>query len=221
MENLKLYDALSIVPNEAKRTINAGRLKGMTDINPMWRIKIMTETFGPCGIGWKYEITRQWSEPCANNEISAYCDILLYIKYNGEWSEGIPGTGGSAEVAKEKNGLHTSDECYKMALTDAISVACKALGVAAKVYWEKDPTKYIQSHEQPPTPKAIDKVKQEKLSNEIIRVGGSVENWVAYVKEKCYHGNNAPKSIAEFSEKAYSWSMGVLSKRANKEAATK
>ena len=29
--------------------------------------------------------------------------------------------------------MYTSDECYKMALTDALSVACKALGVAADV----------------------------------------------------------------------------------------
>lgn len=29
-----------------------------------------------------------------------------------------------------------------MALTDAISVACKALGVAADVYWNMDATKY-------------------------------------------------------------------------------
>ena len=35
-----------------------------------------------------------------------------------------------------------SDECFKMALTDAISVAAKAIGVAADVYWQKDRTKY-------------------------------------------------------------------------------
>ena len=45
-------------------------------------------------------------------------------------------------VAKEKSGLYTSDECYKMALTDAISVACKALGMGADIYWQSDRTKY-------------------------------------------------------------------------------
>ena len=57
---------------------------------------------------------------------------------DGEWSAAIPGTGGSAFVTEEKSGLHTNDECYKMALTDAISVACKSLGFGANVYWEKD-----------------------------------------------------------------------------------
>ena len=37
-------------------------------------------------------------------------------------------------IAKEKAGLYTSDEAYKMAVTDALSVALKALGVAADIY---------------------------------------------------------------------------------------
>ena len=142
MENLKIYEAARKVPNEALKPIQAGRLKGKSDINPMWRIKKLTEIFGPCGIGWKYTIVKQWTEPAADGEIAAFCDIDLYVKEDGEWSEPIPGTGGSMFVAKEKSGLYTSDECYKMALTDAISVACKALGFAADVYWDRDPTKY-------------------------------------------------------------------------------
>lgn len=142
MSNLKLYDAVRSVPENAKKRITGGRLSGMTDINPMWRIKTLTEQFGICGIGWKYAITDKRLEQGANGEIAAFVDIDLYVKVDGEWSEPIPGTGGSSFVAKERNGMYTSDECFKMALTDALSVACKALGFAADVYWEKDRTKY-------------------------------------------------------------------------------
>lgn len=45
-------------------------------------------------------------------------------------------------ISKESGGLYTSDECYKMAFTDAISVACKMLGFGADVYWIADKTKY-------------------------------------------------------------------------------
>lgn len=148
MENLELYNAVRSVPPEAMKQIAAGRLKGMTDINPMWRIKKLTEQFGPCGIGWKYEITNRILERGANDEIAAFVDINLYYKHDGEWSDPIPGTGGSMFVASERSGLHTSDECFKMALTDAISVAAKALGVAANVYWDKDKTKYDTSSQQ-------------------------------------------------------------------------
>ena len=148
MNNLELYDAVRAVPEEAKKRITGGRLNGMTDINPMWRIKTLTERFGPCGIGWKYTILSQWLEPGADGAVSAFCNITLQYKWNGEWSEPVPGTGGSAYVAKERGGLFTSDECYKQALTDAISVAAKALGIGADVYWDKDRTKYAPQSSQ-------------------------------------------------------------------------
>lgn len=142
MDNLELYDKVRAVPENAQRKISGGRLNGKTDINPMWRIKTLTEQFGPCGVGWKYEIVNKRLEQAEGGEVAAFVDINLYIKAYGEWSSAIPGTGGSMFVAKEKNGLYVSDECFKMALTDAISVACKALGVGADVYWDKDKTKY-------------------------------------------------------------------------------
>ena len=144
MENLKIYEQVRSVPAEAKKNIGGGRLKGMTDINPMWRIKKLTEVFGVCGIGWKYEIVEKWIETAmAKDEITANVIINLYIRdKEGKWSDPIPGIGGSMLVASEQKGLYVNDECYKMALTDAISVACKALGMGADVYWDKDTTKY-------------------------------------------------------------------------------
>lgn len=145
MDNLAIYNAVRKVPAEAQKTIKGGRLSGMTDINPMWRIKTLTEQFGPCGIGWYYVIKEKWIDnSMGSDEISANVMIDLFIKVNGEWSMPIEGFGGSMFVAKEKGGLHTNDECYKMALTDAISVACKALGIGADVYWQTDRTKYAE-----------------------------------------------------------------------------
>lgn len=142
MDNLGIYNALRNPPEEALKRIEAGRMKGKTDINPMWRIKALTEQFGPCGVGWKYIITKQWLESGSNGVVSAFCNIELYYKYQDIWSEAVPGTGGSSFVSKERDSLYVSDECYKMALTDAISVAAKALGVAGDIYWQNDPTKY-------------------------------------------------------------------------------
>lgn len=155
MENLEIYDFVKTVPDNAQSEIGAGRLKGKTDINPMWRIKVLTEKFGPCGLGWKYVVTNKWLEKGANDEVSAFVDIDLYVKYLGEWSDAIPGTGGSTFIAKESKGLYTSDECFKMALTDAISVACKALGVGADVYWNTEDSKYKKPAKDKPGIKYI------------------------------------------------------------------
>ena len=158
MDNLELYNKLKTVPEEAKREIKGGRLSGMTDINPMWRIKVLTEHFGVCGFGWKYEIAKQWIEEGSGGQKSAFTNINLYVKQNDEWSAAIPANGGSSFIANEKSGAYTSDECFKMSLTDALSVACKALGIAADVYFAKDITKYDTPPQEtakpqpPPTP---------------------------------------------------------------------
>lgn len=156
MDNMEIYNAVRAVPPEAIKIINAGRLKGFSDINPMWRIKTLTDKFGPCGIGWYYRITNRWLENGADGVVSAFVELELYIKYDGEWSAPIVGIGGSSFVANEKNGAYTSDECYKMALTDALSVSCKALGFGADVYYDKDRTKYTVSQSEPKEYKCCD-----------------------------------------------------------------
>lgn len=134
--NLSIFNKVRKVPSNALKQIGAGRLKGMSDVNPVWRILAMTDTFGICGVGWKYEITKQWTETYGN-EIKGFCNINMFIKVDGEWSDAIPGTGGASFVAMERNGAYVSDEVYKMALTDALSVAMKSIGVAADVYFAK------------------------------------------------------------------------------------
>ena len=147
MGNLDLYNRVRIVPEEEKKPIKGGRLNGMTDINPMWRIKVLTSEYGPCGIGWFYKPVKKWTEQ-AGGETVAFVDIELFIKVDGEWSQPICGTGGSKLSQNERNGLFVSDECYKMATTDAISVACKQLGIGADVYFGADRTKYDSPFER-------------------------------------------------------------------------
>jgi hypothetical protein len=142
MENLTIYEKVREVPQEAQKTITGGKLNGFTDINPMWRIKKLTELFGLCGIGWYTEITKRWTEEGAGGEKAAFCEINLYVKQDGEWSKPISGTGGASFISTQKGKLVTSDEAFKMAYTDAISVVCKMLGFGADIYWSKDRTKY-------------------------------------------------------------------------------
>lgn len=143
MDNLAIYNDLRVVPEEAKKKITGGRLNGFTDINSMWRIKRLTEKFGPCGIGWKTINEKYRTEPGADGAVAAFCELdLVYRLDGGGWSEPIHGDGGSMLVAKEKGGLYTDDECFKKARTDAIGNAGKLLGLGADVYNENDRTKY-------------------------------------------------------------------------------
>ena len=155
-DKMKVWDALKTPPPEALKKIEGGRLKGMLDISPQWRYKAMTEQFGMCGVGWKYEVVRTWQEAGSEDQVFAFAEIKLfvslslpiekinqdtaYVTWEPAWSDPIPGIGGSMLLAeeyskkKEKYVLYSSDEAYKMAVTDALSVAMKMIGVGADVY---------------------------------------------------------------------------------------
>ena len=135
--NMSIYERFRSVPDAAKKAFNNGSFSG-TDINPMWRIKCLTEAFGACGVGWYYDEPITWLEKTDDGTVMAHCKVALYIKVDGEWSKPIWGIGGNALVKMTKSGARPSDEGYKMALTDALSVACKALGIGADVYFERD-----------------------------------------------------------------------------------
>lgn len=176
--NLAIFNKLRKVPQSALKQIGAGRLKGMSDINPVWRNMVMTSTFGVCGFGWKYEITKQWTETFGN-EIKGFCNINLYIKVDDKWSDPIPGTGGSSFVSMERNGAYVNDEVYKMALTDALSVSMKAIGVAADVYFSKGAdlgTKYALNEQSANGTLPVDEIGQylaDAIAN--IKVATSIE----------------------------------------------
>lgn len=135
-DNLKIYNGLREVPEEARTPITGGKLKGFTNIAPQWRYQALTEAFGPCGIGWKYDKPEyRFVTAGETGEIVCFCDTNLYFKLDGEWSDPIPGEGGSKFISKVYSGLDVSDECCKMALTDAISTAAQKIGLAANIYW--------------------------------------------------------------------------------------
>lgn len=187
--NMDIYNKVKDTPKEARKPILAGRQKGKTNINPMWRIQKLTEVFGPCGIGWWYEIVDRWLETAPNGEIKCFVTINLFFEYEGKISRPIPGTGGNSFSSHEKSADYVSDECYKMALTDAISVACKALGMSADIYLAEGETKY-SGENQPtkPDPRNNMIAQLDKMLNEYAQLrNGTKEQVLAAL----YNSKNA------------------------------
>lgn len=205
LDKLAIYKLGKEVPDTAKKAITEGNLKGFTDINPMWRIKKLTEIFGPCGFGWYTEITEKWIEQGTGGGIAAFMKINLYVKYDGEWSKPIPGIGGSMLVnVFSTKGLRNNDEAFKMAYTDAISVACKSLGIGADVYYAKDRTKYDlpeqEAEEESKSPK------EEKTEKNTASNGKKTEDTVEYATEEQvqkinYYYKDSPETYQKVLQK--------------------
>lgn len=150
--NLYYYAIGSEVPDDACKQFTSETGFRGTDISAMWRIKVLTQLFGPAGIGWYSEVVRYWeNHDYGEHEDRVFCDLALYVldPHTGEWSRPIYGTGGNRMWTwRWKDNAHTekvwlpNDDCYKMAETDAFGSACKKLGIGGKVYWSQDKSKY-------------------------------------------------------------------------------
>lgn len=173
--SLEIWNKFSKPPITALKTIQAGRLKGKSDINPQWRYQALTEVFGPCGLGWKYTIDKLWTVP-QEREVFTFADVSLYVKIEGEWSDAIPGNGGSMLVKMESGGLHLNDEGFKMAITDALGTAAKMLGVAAEIYLGNfDGSKYKDE-----TPKEVAKGNIGETADDILAAAKAAQAKAAY-----------------------------------------
>ena len=175
MKNLEIYNKLKSVPKDCLKTIQAGRLKGMSDIKPQWRIEKMTEVFGMCGFGWATsDVYFNYKEK--GDETVVNCSLKLRVKVDGEWSEPISGFGGSKFSTMERNGLYVSDEAEKMAYTDALSVAMKMLGMAADVYMGLSDSKFSGSSSTTEAkPVLIPQHKNWDKCVEYVKGGGTIE----------------------------------------------
>jgi len=203
-QNDYIWEQLKSVPEKAQKKITGGRLKGMTDIKPQWRLNRLTEVFGCIGIGWYYEVTKQWivNPEIETNEQSAFVNINLYVKIDGEWSKPIFGTGGSSFVAKEKYGLHLSDECYKMALTDAISVASKQLGLASDVYMGYSDSKYVGDKADPKNNIPVKWLTESQFKSTKKQDDDYIKKALEYYDGKTIHNDNGNEFKASM-KKAY------------------
>jgi len=161
MEN---WNNLCKVPETSLKTIGFGALKGKSDINPQWRIKAMTEVYGECGSGWSHRLVEQTITPGANGEILVFLQVAVRVGDGVEFT----GMGGDKIVSKNKSGLVSNDEAFKMAYTDALGTALKCLGVASEIYEGNfDGSRYREST---PATETKQVMSQDMLSTSIRKI---------------------------------------------------
>lgn len=202
-ENMRFYAASAEPPKEALKSFTrAGGFSG-TDINAMWRIKMLTELFGPCGIGWWTEEVEktlvEYTSPKGQLLCKCFMTIDLYYidPETGYVSRPIRGYGGNDWIRLNKNGERISnDEMYAMAETDAIGKACKKLGIGAKVYWSNDKTKYTIEEDDlqdPEEANTADKVDDEADNREATGFAQAkeckeaIDRWIGTSLENASH----------------------------------
>lgn len=134
MSNLHLWNSVCTTdPNSTKRVNQRG---GFTAIDAYSQIQKATETFGPAGVGWGWEIKDFQYLP--NDTMVAH--IRLWHKDGAGFD-----VCGQASLYSGRD-RHPDNDCAKKALTDAITKGLSYLGFNADVFLGKfDDNKYVES----------------------------------------------------------------------------
>lgn len=132
-------------PKATKPFQRAGGFRG-TQIDPAWRLQMMTEVFGPVGKGWGFE-QLEWT--IAERMVFICARVWIADPVTGEKYYTGPQWGGTELVRKSRDGSERpDDESFKMSMTDAIGKCFLQLGLAADIYLGMfDDSKYREDSE--------------------------------------------------------------------------
>jgi hypothetical protein len=185
-DNLALWNRLKRTdPKATKPFTRSGGFRG-TQIDPTWRLQMMTEAFGPIGKGWGYE-QLEWT--VQERMVFICCRVWYVHPETGEVLYTGPQWGGTELVQRNRDGTERPiDEAFKMSITDAVGKCCVQIGLAADVYMGQfDDSKYRMESEayftaksNPDTqPEAIEKFEQEIKERvaEVTDINGLDELW--------------------------------------------
>lgn len=143
-DNMRIWNALAKTdPKHTKPFKRAGGFSG-TAVKPIWQTHLLTEKFGPAGLGWGM-MEPKFETVVANDEILVFCTVALWYIEAADKRGLVYGVGGDKVQGKNKYGPYTNDEAFKASYTDALSNAMKQIGVAADIHMGLfDDEKYVR-----------------------------------------------------------------------------
>lgn len=149
--NLRFWEALSRTdPAHTKQFKRAGGFSG-TALKPIWVEHMLTEVFGPAGIGWGMDKPEFQVIPGHNGEVLVFCTVR---GWHGNPENSVYGVGGDKVVTyikaneqyKRPERWENDDEAFKKAFTDATMNAFKHVGVGADIHMGLfDDSKYVSA----------------------------------------------------------------------------
>ena len=147
--NLDLWLKVEKTDLAQTKAITGKPYKG-TSPKPYYLIRKATETFGPCGIGWGFEIIEEKLLDGALLAPSFYerihmARVRVWYEWNGKRGT-IEHVGQTAFSGKRRDGTPFTDEdAPKKSVTDALVKALSMIGFAGDIFMGRyDDSKYVQ-----------------------------------------------------------------------------
>lgn len=142
-DHLALWNAVSKTPPGETKAITGKPYSG-TSPKPFYLVKKATETFGPCGIGWGFDIVSERIEDAAPGDKLHIARVRVWYKWNGERGE-VEHVGQTPLSGTRSSGkTYTDEDAPKKSVTDALVKALSMIGFAGDIFMGRyDDSKYV------------------------------------------------------------------------------
>lgn len=158
--NNRIWEKICETDPTRTKKITGKKYRG-DSINPNYIYEKLTGCFGPCGIGWGFDLVNEEWKTGKNGDIVHFVQIGLWYKNDGIKSEPIPGFGGTTFSGDYSSGPYSDDDAQKKSITDALTKASQLIGMSADIFggmWDdckyvaELKKKYQPKEEEPETP---------------------------------------------------------------------
>lgn len=153
MSNLELWEKVEKTDPKHVKAITGKSYQG-TSPKPHYLIHKATETFGPIGMGWGFQIVSERIEEGAGGEKMHFAHVRVWYEWpnrNGEYVRGeVEHVGGTQFSGIRSSGKPFTDEdAPKKSVTDALVKALSMIGFAGDIFMGRyDDSKYVNEVKQ-------------------------------------------------------------------------
>ena len=143
MSNLALWNKIEKTDPNHTKPITGKSYQG-TSPKPHYLVRKATETFGPIGIGWGFNIVSERIEDGAGGERMHIAQVRVWYMWDGKRGE-VEHIGGTQFSGIRSSGKPFTDEdAPKKSVTDALVKALSMIGFAGDIFMGRyDDSKYV------------------------------------------------------------------------------
>lgn len=145
MSHKELWNRVCRTDPAAVKPITGKQYQGNSP-KPYWIVERLTEEFGPCGIGWGFNILNERMERLTEHEILHVAVVRFWFMLDSKRGE-LEQIGQTKCVyEKSKGGLMVDEDAPKKSVTDALVKCASYLGFAGDIFSGRwDDSKYVES----------------------------------------------------------------------------
>lgn len=143
-DNLTAWEALADVDPKYTKPITGKPYKG-TSPNPHYIVQMLTEHFGPVGVGWGCRVVSEGFQPLGE-EVLHWCRVEMWHTDRANTFEAY---GQTKALAQTQRGLKSDEDAPKKSYTDAMVKAASYVGCAANIFLGRwDDSRFVEQVNQ-------------------------------------------------------------------------